>query len=602
MSFWIADSEITERHILPDGFQGWAQVQYQVEGQPKLQLHEQVVQLRYPESGLLLTSTPANLSGVAREYFFDTANGLLAISADQIFGNPKEGKFFVGSAAEYFKTTTGTTATPNILFIFTDDHAPHAIGAYGTRFASLNPTPNIDALASQGTLFRSSFCTNSICGPSRAVILTGKHSHKNGFMANGNRFDGDQVTFPKLLQKAGYRTALIGKWHLKSTPQGFDYWDILPGQGAYYNPEFINAEGRRRVEGYCTDIVTDLAIDWLEQQKDSEQPFLLMCQHKAPHRNWMPPLRHLNLYDGVTLPEPASLFDDYLDNASPARQQEMEIDRHMNLVYDLFVNPESDWDPKAGKSNDGSGFRNLKQMTPDQRSTWMAAFEAENAAFRAAKLSGKDLVRWKYQRYMKNYLRTVKGVDDNVGRMLAYLEQSGLAENTIVVYSSDQGFFLGDHGWYDKRWMYEESLSMPLIVKWPGVTQPNSVDQHLVQNLDYAATFLEMAGAPIPEAMQGRSLVPLLRGESVDDWRNAIYYHYYGFPDVHKVARHYGIRTERYKLIYFYQPDEWELYDLQTDPNEMHNIYTDLAYQTISADLKLQLTELRRLYQDQDPD
>ncbi len=490
------------------------------------------------------------------------------------------------------------TQRPNILFIFTDDHAPHAIGAYGSRFAELDPTPNIDALAQQGMVFRNSFCTNSICGPSRAVILTGKHSHVNGFMANGNRFDGNQVTFPKLLRQAGYRTALIGKWHLSSEPQGFDYWDILPGQGDYYNPEFISAEGRRQVEGYCTDLVTDMAIGWIEQQREEGQPFMLMCQHKAPHRNWMPALRHLDLYDDVQLPEPASLFDDFADNASPARNQEMEIDRHMNLVYDLFLEPDADWDPRAGKALDGSGFRNLAKMTPQQRQAWDAAFAAENAAFRQAKLSGKELVRWKYQRYMKNYLRTIKGVDDNVGRMLRYLDTSGLAENTIVIYASDQGFFLGDHGWYDKRWMYEESLRMPLIVRWPGVIEPASDDTHLVQNLDYAPTFLDLAGAEIPGAMQGRSLLPLLRGQVVPDWRQAIYYHYYGFPAVHQVARHYGIRTRQYKLIRFYQTREWELYDLESNPDERHNLFGQAAYHDLTATLAEQLGALRLSYGD----
>ncbi len=485
---------------------------------------------------------------------------------------------------------------PNILFLFTDDHAPHAIGAYGTRYAAINPTPNIDALAAEGMLFSNSFCTNSICGPSRAVILTGKHSHRNGFMANGNRFDGDQMTFPKLMQKGGYRTALIGKWHLGSQPQGFDYWDILPGQGDYYNPQLINKDGKRQVEGYCTDIVTDLAIEWLDKQKESGKPFMLMCQHKAPHRNWMPPIRHLNLYDDVNLPEPKTLFDRYEDNASPARHQEMEIDRHMNIVYDLFVNPHEGWDPKRG--TDKSGFRNLKKMTPTQRKAWDAAFAKENAAFLADKPTGKDLVRWKYQRYMKNYLRTIRGVDDNVGRMLDYLKRTGLAENTIVIYSSDQGFYLGDHGWYDKRWMYEESLRMPLIVRWPGVTEPGSKNAQLVQNLDYAQTFLEMAGLEATDSMQGSSLVPLLRGETPTDWRRSIYYHYYGYPAVHQVAKHYGIRTERYKLIWFYQFDEWELYDLKTDPDELNNIYANPTHKDLLTKLKAELESLRKSYGD----
>jgi len=487
---------------------------------------------------------------------------------------------------------------PNIVFIFTDDHAPHAIGAYGGWLQSVDPTPNIDRLARQGMLFQNSFCTNSICGPSRAVILTGKHSHINGFMHNGNRFDGSQQTFPKLLQKVGYRTAMIGKWHLKSQPEGFDYWQVLPGQGDYYNPDFLTPQGRKRIEGYCTDIVTDLAIDWLKQIPETGGPFMLMCQHKAPHRTWMPPLRHLTLYDDRSLPEPPTLFDRWADNASPARFQEMEIDRHMNLVYDLFVSPDEDFDPDAGKALDRSGFRNLKKMTPEQRRAWDAAYEPKNQTFRNANLTGKELVRWKYQRYIKDYLRCIRGVDDSVGRLMDFLREKGLDKNTLVIYSSDQGFYLGDHGWYDKRWMYEESLKMPFIVKWPGVTKPGSVNTELVQNLDYGETFLDIAGADIPEDMQGRSLVPLLKGQSPANWRSAIYYHYHEYPSVHMVARHYGIRTQRYKLIRFYQFDEWEFYDLQEDPEELVNQYNNADYRQVIAKLKVDLERLRKHYQD----
>ena len=496
------------------------------------------------------------------------------------------------------RTASGKGKRPNIVFIFTDDHAPHAIGAYGGILKKINPTPNIDRLAGQGMLFRNSFCTNSICGPSRAVIQTGKHSHLNGFMHNGNRFDGSQQTFPKLLRKVGYETAMLGKWHLKSRPQGFDFWRVLPGQGDYYNPDFLTPDGRKRIDGYCTDLVTDMAIEWMKTGRDESKPFLLMCQHKAPHRTWMPPERHLTLYDDVTLPEPATLFDRHEDNASPARHQEMEIDRHMNLVFDLKVDPDESFDPKAGKSVDRSGFRNLGKMTKKQRASWDAAYGPKNRALREADLGGKELVRWKYQRYMKDYLRCIRGVDDSVGRIMGHLEDSGLAENTILIYSSDQGFYLGDHGWYDKRWMYEESLLMPLIVRWPGVTKPGSENLRLVQNLDYAETFLEIAGAQIPADMQGRSLVPLLRGEQPDDWRKSIYYHYHEFPSVHMVARHYGIRTERYKLIRFYQFDEWELYDLQKDPDELDNLHGKPEYGEITRRLEVDLEKLRKHYGD----
>ena len=487
---------------------------------------------------------------------------------------------------------------PNILFIFTDDHAPHAIGAYGGWLKGVNPTPNIDRLARQGMLFRNSFCTNSICGPSRAVILTGKHSHLNGFMRNGNRFDGSQQTFPRLMQAVGYQTAMIGKWHLSSDPQGFDHWQVLPGQGQYYNPAFKSPAGRMRIDGYCTDIVTDLSLKWLREQRDPGKPFILMCQHKAPHRTWMPALRHLQLYNDIEIPEPPTLFDRWEDNASPARYQEMEIDGHLNIVYDLFGPPVNGWDPDKGKSVDKSGFRNLKKMTPRQLAAWTAGFAAGNEQLKRDGLKGKAFVRWKYQRYIRNYLRCIKGVDESVGRLLNYLEQSGLARNTIVIYSSDQGFYLGDHGWYDKRWMYDESLKMPLIVRWPGVTKPGTVNTHLVQNLDYAETFLEIAGAEVPDDMQGRSLVPLLRGET-PNWRDAIYYHYFEFPSYHMVAKHFGIRTSRYKLIRFYQFDEWEFYDLQTDPDELTNRYRDPKYASTVGSLKRDLARLRVHYRDQ---
>ncbi len=488
---------------------------------------------------------------------------------------------------------------PNIVFLFTDDHAPHAIGAYGGPLRSLNPTPNIDRLAAEGMLFRRSFCTNSICGPSRAVILTGKHSHRNGFMQNGNRFDGSQPTFPKMLRAVGYETAMIGKWHLGSDPQGFDFWSVLPGQGDYYNPDFLTPKGRVRVEGYVTDLITDMALDWLKAKREDKKPFLLMCQHKAPHRNWMPPLRHLSLYDDVTVPEPDTLFDRFEDNASAARFQEMEIDRHMDLVCDLFASPEPGWDLASSKGTDKSGQRNLAKMTEAQLAAWNRAFGPKNAAFRKAGLEGQELVRWKYQRYLKNYLRCVRGVDDGIGRILAYLEESGLAENTVVVYSSDQGFYLGDHGWYDKRWMYEESLAMPLVIRWPGVTAPASECDAMVQNVDYAETFLEMAGAKIPGDMQGRSLVPLLRGRTPEDWRDSIYYHYYEYPSVHMVPRHYGIRTERYKLMHFYQFNEWELYDLKTDPDERTNLFGREDQAELVRSLRKRLDALRDHYGDE---
>ena len=492
-----------------------------------------------------------------------------------------------------------TASRPNIVFIFSDDHAPHAIGAYNGWLKAVNPTPNIDALAASGMLFRNSFCTNSICGPSRAVIQTGKHSHKNGFMNNGNSFDWNQQTFPKLLQQAGYATAIFGKSHLKGAPQGYDDWKVLPGQGLYYNPDLITPEGRVRVEGHCTDVVTDLAVEWLTEGRDGEKPFMLMVQHKAPHRNWMPALRHLPLYADTQMPEPNTLFDKWHDNAPPARFQELEIDRHMHLNFDLFVDLTPDFDGLAQEGGtDRSAWQNMKRMSPEQLAAWRAFYGPEDEAFHQAKLSADGLVRWKYQRYVKNYLRCVRGVDESVGTIMQTLEDLGLSENTVVIYSSDQGFYIGDHGWYDKRWMYEESLKMPLIVKWPGVTEAGAVNNDLVQNLDYAETFLEMANATIPDDMQGKSLVPLLAGETPDDWRKSIYYHYYEYPSVHMVPRHYGVRNERYKLMHFYQFGEWEFYDLETDPDELQNLYENPDYADEIAAMKVELERLRTHYQD----
>jgi arylsulfatase A-like enzyme len=488
---------------------------------------------------------------------------------------------------------------PNIVFIFTDDHAPHAIGAYDGWLKSVNPTPEIDKLAAGGMLFTNSFCTNSICGPSRAVIQTGKHSHKNGFTDNGNTFNWNQQTFPKLLQQAGYQTAIYGKSHLKGQPQGYDDWAVLPGQGLYYNPDFITPEGMVTIEGYCTDLVTDMAVDFLEHKRADGKPFMLMVQHKAPHRNWMPAPRHLNLYDDIDIPEPATLFDKWEDNAPPAHYQELEIDRHMHVNFDLFVDLTADFaDPDPSRRVDRSAWNNTKRMTPAQMKVWRDAWAPKDAAFHEANLSGSDLVRWKYQRYAKNYLRAVKGVDESVGRLVDTLEKLNLDENTIVIYSSDQGFYIGDHGWFDKRWMYEESLKMPFIVKWPGVVKPGSKNEKMIQNLDYAETFLDVAKTAIPSDMQGRSLLPLFAGESPRDWRDSIYYHYYEYPSSHMVPRHNGIRTERYKLMHFYEFDEWEFYDLKTDPDELTNLYHNSSFQKLIAQHKQQLDALEVHYED----
>jgi arylsulfatase A-like enzyme len=469
---------------------------------------------------------------------------------------------------------------PNILFVFTDDHASHAISAYGSQ---INRTPNIDRLAEEGMLFRNAFVTNSICAPSRAAILTGQFGHLNGVPTNREALDTAMLTFPKLLQHAGYQTVVIGKWHLKSRPQGFDHYEVLRGQGPYYNPTLFTPADSAQHMGYTTDILTDRVLEWLRTTRDRDRPFMLMYQHKAPHRNWQPGPDHLAMYDDVTIPEPSTLFDDYTGRTSAARSQEMTIANHLS-DFDLKLTPP-------------------ENLTPEQLAAWNAAYEPKNRVFRDAGLAGEELIRWKYQRYMKDYLRAVASVDDNLGRVLDYLDASGLDENTIVVYSSDQGFYLGDHGWYDKRWMYEESLRTPLIIRWPGVVEPGSVNEELVQNLDYAETFLDLAGVPIPDVMQGVSLVPLLRGRTPDDWREALYYQYFEYPAVHMVQRHYGIRTKRYKLIHYYLIDEWELFDLESDPEELQSVYMDPEYREIRQDLSAELVRLRSQYHvpDEDP-
>ena len=499
-------------------------------------------------------------------------------------------------------------ARPNIIFVFSDDHAAHAISAYGSQ---INKTPHIDRLASEGLLFRNNFCGNALCGPSRATILTGLHSHANGFMRNGNVFDGDQTTFPKLLQKVGYQTAIIGKWHLSSDPQGFDHWVVLPGQGQYYNPDFKTKDGKVRYEGHATDLTTKLSIEWLDQ-RDPDQPFLLMCQHKAPHRNWMPSAEDLQLFQGEEIPEPASLFDDYEGRGPMAKAQEMSIAKHMFLHYDLIVPPK---DEAQLKGTDRAWLSQRKRMTKAQLAAWDAAFEQENAAFLREDPKGRERVRWAYQRYIKNYLRCVNGVDRSVGELLAWLdERPEVKKNTVIIYSSDQGFYLGDHGWYDKRWMYEESLRMPLVMRWPEHLAAGKEVKELTQNIDFAPTFLDLAGVPAPAGMHGKSMVPILgerdAAQAADDshqdvaaetgWRDAIYYHYYESQAVHMVPAMYGVRTERFKLVRYYEPqwDTWEMFDLETDPSEMNNIAEEPRYAAMRKYLEKMLADLREQYGD----
>lgn len=483
---------------------------------------------------------------------------------------------------------------PNIVFIMADDHAAQAISAYGHPVSQLAPTPHIDRIARNGALFHHNYCTNSICGPSRAVILTGKHSHMNGFRMNGETFDGSQLTLPKFLQEAGYKTALFGKWHLHGQPQGFDQWKILLDQGNYYNPDFITETDTSRVMGYATDLVTKMSLEWLEQQADQEQPFLLMVQHKAPHRNWMPALRHLNLYDSIDFPLPETYFTDH-PNQVAAQEQLQTIYRDMYEGHDLKMTValgsdslrHDPWPADFGR------------MTPEQRQQWDSAYRGKNDAFHRANLSGQALARWKGQRYLQDYLATVASVDEGVGKILDFLEEKGLNENTIVVYTTDQGFYLGERGFFDKRFMYEESMIMPLVIQYPGEIEPGTEIHALTQNLDFLPTFLDYAGIQKPRDVQGESFRPLLNNQlSEDDFRGAIYYHYYDFPAFHMVKKHYGIRTQRYKLMHFYDDiDVWELYDLEEDPQELNNVYDHPSYADVQNQLHQQLDSLQDYYQ-----
>ena len=470
----------------------------------------------------------------AIRYFAQTAFGAIVVS---------------GCASVQQSAKSG--ARPNILYIMSDDHATHAISCYGSK---LNNTPNIDRLAAGGMRFTNCFCTNSLCGPSRAALLTGKYSHINGYTVNEGKFNGSQPTFPKMLQQVGYQTAMIGKWHLGTTPTGFDFWSYMPGQGVYKNPEFIEMDGQKHVtKGYVTDVITDKVISFLDN-RDKTKPFCLLYHHKAPHREWTTDAKHANMFADVDLPEPATFNDDYANRASPARSTDMTIAKSLTKT-DVKA------DPPAG-------------------------------------LSPQELKHWKYERFIKDYCRVIASLDDNIGRVLDYLEKNGLAENTIVIYTSDNGFFLGDHGWFDKRFMYEESLHVPFIIRYPGHIKPGSVTNSFALNVDFAPTFLDYAGASIPADMQGRSLRPVLEKVSPSDWRKSIYYHYYEYPGPHRVQPHYGVRTDRYKLIYYNTVKEWELFDLQKDPHELKSVYDDPAYADVRKQLEAELQRLRAELKD----
>jgi len=511
---------------------------------------------------------------------------------------------------------------PNILFIMTDDHTTQAMSCYGSN---LIKTPNLDRIASEGMLFNNCYVTNSICAPSRATILTGKFNHINGVTDNSKIFDGSQMTYPKLLKEVGYQTAMIGKWHLGSHPTGFDYWSILPAQGDYYQPDFIEMGDTISEQGYVTDIITQKAIAWLENGRDSVKPFAMVYQHKAPHRNWIPAPRHLGIFEDKVFPEPETLFDNYEGRGSAAKEQDMELENDFWPVWDLKVATRVQLE-NFGKQNELEAITDAKQydvqgankqtkelenlyrvfdrMTDEQKNIWFKAYEGRTNEFLSKDIKGKELIRWKYQNYMRDYMACLLSLDENIGKMLQYLEDRGELDNTIVVYTSDQGFFLGEHGWFDKRFMYEESYRMPLLVRYPKVIKAGTVSDVMTMNIDFAPTFLDYAGVEIPEEIQGVSLKTVFEndGKFPDNWRKSTYYHYYEYPSWHSVKRHYGIRTKKYKLIHFYNDvDEWELYDLENDPQEMKNIYNNIENRNLIKELKKELEQQQVLYEDTDP-
>ena len=478
-------------------------------------------------------------------------------------------------------------ARPNIIFIFSDDHTWQAISAYGSKLAK---TPNIDRIANEGAILHTNIVTNSICGPSRATLLTGKFSHLNGYKLNEKVFDINQPVFSEELQKNGYQTAWIGKMHLGALPHGFDYLNVLPGHGHYYNSDFINSKNETvRYPGYVTNVITKLSTDWLSGQRDTKKPFFLVVGHKATHREWLPDLPDLGAYDNVTFPIPSTFYDDY-EGRIAAKDQDMTIDKTMRLKEDLKVHLNYEGEGPNG---------NIGRMTPAQKKAYHDYYETKvSKEFDAKNLTGKALVEWKYQRYMKDYLATANALDRNIGELLDYLDKSGLAKNTVVMYASDQGFYLGEHGWFDKRFIYEESLKTPFVIRYPGVIKPKTHINQIVSNIDWAPTILNLTGTPIPKYIQGESFLPLLEGKKAP-WRDAAYYHYYEFPQPHHVAPHFGIRSTQYTLVRFYGPsDFWELYDIKKDPQNLHNLYGQKGYEAITASLKKTLRSQIVQYKD----
>ena len=479
----------------------------------------------------------------------------------------------------------------NIVYIMTDDHTAQMMSCYDKRYVS---TPNLDRIARDGVRFTNSFVANSLSGPSRACMLTGKHSSENRFFDNSTCvFDAEQQTFPKLLQKAGYQTAVVGKWHLGTLPTGFDYWEVIPEQGDYYNPSFITMQRDTIVErGYLTNIITDKSLEWIEA-RDKQRPFCILIHHKAVHRNWLPELKYLNEYEDTTFPMPDTFYDDYQGRVAAA-EQEMHILEDMDIIYDTKMLKDD-----VETHYKGAYLSFIGRLTPEEREQYDAAYAPIIKEFYEKQPQGKELAEWKYQRYMRDYAKVVKSLDDNVGRVLDYLKEQGLDKNTLVVYTSDQGFYMGEHGWFDPRFMDEESMRTPLVMTLPEEFDRKGDIVEMVQNIDYAPTFLELAGVEVPDDMHGESLVPLLRGEQPKDWRRSLYYHFYEYPAEHMVKRHYGVRTDRYKLIHFYNDiDEWELYDLQQDPQELNNLYGKDGYDDVTKELRAELLRLQEEYKD----
>lgn len=490
---------------------------------------------------------------------------------------------------------------PNVIVMYSDDHTAQAIGAYREALEyglklDHTPTPNIDRLAEEGMRFDNAFVTNSICKPSRAVLLSGMHSHQNGVYTNGDSLSADVEIFPSILRRAGYETAMIGKWHLGTEPRGFDYYEVLYGQGPYYNPTMRTSDGDVDRHGHTSEVITNSALNWLKTERSKDKPFMLVYNHKAPHRNWLPGPNHLNDYRDSDIPEAPSLFYDYSGLTEAAREQEMEIGTHLSWGWDLKLKNH----PETGEQLRGwQSVINRNRLTDKQRRRIEDAYAPSNRELREnyGQMSEKERLLWRYQRYVKDYLRVIRGIDDGVGRLMSYLKRENLLDNTVVIYAGDQGFFLGENGWFDKRWIYEESMRMPLIVHWPEGIDPGSVNSQLVQNLDLAPTILDLAGAQVPDRMQGRSLMPLLDGETPSDWRDAVYYHYYeGPPRVHKVAEHYGLRTERYTMAHFYEKGDWELFDLEKDPEQLRSVYEDPEYAEVRERLENKVRELQKKY------